>query len=156
MISKEHPLYWRGAASTRGWAVTKDTVSSAHLHRFADLKDPSWVLVQRKTGGVRAGTQPGYTRTWYEYWQKTGNLYYLYRSYLGAAAADGKYYTPEPGAKYYWHCTCPAYKYSVGPFAKLGSHCKHIKWCMTQYDEGLRPPNQSKYEVSHLRIEQDD
>ena len=38
------------------------------------------------------GLHPGYTRTYYEYWQETDGLYYLYTSYKQALKADVEYY----------------------------------------------------------------
>ena len=95
MISEQHPLYYRGKASSRRWIATAATVSDAEKHRFRALRDPSWVVVQRVSSGRRLGLHPGYTKTYYEYWQETGNFYYLYTSYKKALEADVIYYEPS-------------------------------------------------------------
>ena len=92
MISQEHPLYYRGKAGSRRWIATAATVSESEKHRFRRLRDPSWVVVKRASSARRLGLHPGYTRTYYEYWQETDGLYYLYTSYKKAFEADIEYY----------------------------------------------------------------
>jgi len=92
MISEEHPLFYRGKAASRQWVANASTVPDSDKHRFYRLCDPSWVLVKRVSSGRRLGLHPGYTKTYYEYWQETDGFYYLYTSYKQAFKADVEYY----------------------------------------------------------------
>lgn len=133
MISKQHPLYWRGSSASRGWVYEASDVPESHKHRCRDLSDPSWIIVQRRSSGRSLGTRSGYARVYYEYWCEADNFYYLYTSHKKAVKSDQLYYA-QPS------CTCPNYKYSGG------LRCKHIRYAL-EPERWQRPTNQDNYIV---------
>ena len=134
MISKQHPLYWRGSSAGRGWVYEASTIPENHKHRFHGLSDPSWVIVQRRSSGRCLGTQRGYTRVYYEYWCEGDNFYYLYTSHKKAVKSDQLYYAQPT-------CTCPDFKY------RGCRMCKHIRHAL-EPDRWRCPANQDDYTVS--------
>lgn len=145
MISKQHPLYWRGTGASRGWAYEPSTIPEQHKHRFRGLIDPSWIIVQRRSSGRRLGTQGGYSRVYYEYWCEADNFYYLYTSHKKAVRSEQLYYTrPKEenvaGSSDKPTCTCPDFKY------RHGLMCKHIRYAL-EPDRWPRPSNQDAYAV---------
>jgi hypothetical protein len=138
MISKQHPLYWRGNSASRGWAYEASTIPENHKHRFSNLNDPSWIIVQRRSSGRCLGTRAGYSRVYYEYWCESDNFYYLYTSHKKAVRSEQLYYTQPKSDKA--TCTCPDFKY------RHGLRCKHIRYAL-EPDRWPRPPNQDAYTV---------
>jgi len=137
-IKKDHPLYYRGKASTRAWIHTRESVPECFEGKFENLADPSWVVVQRRSQGMRLGTQTGYSKTYYEWWQHDAenDLYYIYTSHWTAVLADKKYYKPKVTT---YTCTC-------GDFKFRKQKCKHIRYIEDPLGNP-KPPNFNKYQI---------